>query len=52
MSEKKTPPPLKPLALINFKKTDDELAKIIGEKNKDVTTGYAPAKSQNQTKGE
>ena len=30
MSEKKTPPPLKPLALINFKKTDDELAKIIG----------------------
>jgi alkylhydroperoxidase/carboxymuconolactone decarboxylase family protein YurZ len=30
MSEKKKTPPLKPMALINFKKTDDELAKIIG----------------------
>ncbi len=29
MNGKKTTPPLKPLALINFKKTDDELAKII-----------------------
>ena len=31
MSEKtKATPPLKPTALMNFKKTDDELAKIIG----------------------
>jgi hypothetical protein len=30
MSEKKKTPPLKPMALVNFKKTDDELAKIIG----------------------
>ncbi len=31
MSENKKPsPPLKPTALMNFKKTDDELAKIIG----------------------
>ncbi len=30
MSETKTAPPLKPTALINFKKTDGELAKIIG----------------------
>ena len=28
--QKKTTPPLKPTALMNFKKTDDELAKIIG----------------------
>lgn len=27
---RKNTPPLKPTALINFKKTDDELAKIIG----------------------
>ena len=25
-----TPPPLRPTALVNFKKTDDELAKIVG----------------------
>jgi len=30
MTEQKTTPPLKPTALINFKKTDDELARIIG----------------------
>ena len=29
-NQKKTAPPLKPTALMNFKKTDDELAKIIG----------------------
>ena len=28
--QKKATPPLKPTALMNFKKTDDELAKIIG----------------------
>ncbi|VGO23399.1 carboxymuconolactone decarboxylase family protein [Pontiella sulfatireligans] len=30
MSEGKQTPPLKPLALMNFRKTDEELAKIIG----------------------
>lgn len=30
MNKKKATPPLKPMALVNFKKTDDELAKIIG----------------------
>ncbi len=40
--QKKASPPLKPTALINFKKTDDELAKIVG-KNKAVGTSFQPS---------
>jgi len=47
MSEqKKTTPPLKPTALMNFKKTDGELAKIVGSFWKLVWNKDAPAIDQ------
>ncbi len=38
-----TPPPLRPTALVNFKKTDDELAKIVGGFWQLVWAGKSPA---------
>ncbi len=45
-NQKKTTPPLKPTALMNFKKTDDELAKIIGNFWKLIWNKESPAIDQ------